>query len=121
MSVSEPTVSEEKVVTDFELGYCLGLIAGEGSFSYLWKYPCLTVKVRDYDPEMLKYLTRCFGGKVYGPYPGTGFSNGATIQWMLYGRKLARILPLLHKLPAGHKRRQFETWLVAHAAFFAKC
>jgi hypothetical protein len=52
----------------FDLGYVIGLIVGEGSFTGDRRDGCLTVKLHEEDPEPLERLKQVFGGRVYGPY-----------------------------------------------------
>jgi len=99
-------------LTPFEIGFCMGLIAGEGSFTSGGEYdvPKLIVGVGHNDPKMLYYLQRCLGGKVYGI--GTDQHH---IQWRLNTRELARLIPFFHKhLPDCHKREQFLAWAEKH-------
>jgi hypothetical protein len=52
----------------FDLGYVIGLIVGEGSFTGDRRDGCLTVKLHEEDPEPSERLKQVFGGRVYGPY-----------------------------------------------------
>jgi hypothetical protein len=92
-------------VDERELWFCLGLIAGEGSFSHAGNAPVLTVCVKHDDPEMLRTLQRCFGGRVYGIE-----SNAYQIQWTLRGQELINALPLLDLMPSCRKREQYLAW-----------
>lgn len=104
-------------LSDFERGYCMGLVAGEGCFTHThslrFTYPVITVGVSENDPEMLAYLQRCLGGRIYGPY------KHGKIFWNLTGRAIVPVLPLLlSQLPPGAKRRQFELWHARFKPFF---
>ena len=93
----------------FELGYCIGLIVGEGCFAWHHKAKqivCLRVHLHMEDPEPLDALQRCFGGKLYGPY----HSNGRHfLCWVLVGTALKTAAPVLFQhMPVCKKRRQME-------------
>lgn len=101
----------------FDIGYIMGLVIGEGSFtssadSQERRVPRLSVKMIVDDRAPLDMLAAFLGGKVYGPY------QGKTCQYCLYvlrGAALNRSLPLFVKyLPASRKRRQFVAWLTLH-------
>jgi hypothetical protein len=95
-------------VDQFDIGYLIGLIVGEGSFTGDRRAPLLSVKMRDEDPEPLHRLARTLGGKVYGPYHHDGR------QFFLYhlrGQALRSAASLfLTYLPSGRKRRLFLAW-----------
>lgn len=95
----------------------MGLIVGEGSFSGDRKNPCLQVKLHEEDPLPLTALYRALGGRIHGPYRYTQ-ADGVerrSIVWLLRGRALMALLPLIDKhLPPSRKREQFELWLVKY-------
>lgn len=100
----------------FDLGYALGLIVGQGSFTGDRRQPSLEVKLHRRDLEVLEHLARVFGGRIFGPYVHGGRSLYA---YMLRGRELKDALPLIHRhLPSSWKRMQFETWRSKYASFF---
>ena len=110
-------------LSEFDIGYIMGLIVGEGTFSYkrvystkqVHYYPFIAVAMHMRDPEPTQYLHSIFGGSLNGPY-----ANGM-ITWWLSGHRCEALLPLLMKyLPASEKRRQFEVWHERFRPFFEK-
>jgi hypothetical protein len=100
----------------FALGYAMGLIVGEGSFTGDREQPSLEVKLHRRDMEPLEHLQRTLGGRIYGPYARGGRNLYA---YMLRGRELRRALPVLQEhLPASWKRLQFQQWRTRYAEFF---
>ena len=98
----------------FTLGYLMGLLVGEGSFSSDGRTPALSVRLHARDPQPLAWLERTLGGRVYGPYQSQGRHYSV---WHLRGATLRRALPLLERyLPPSHKREQFLAWRAAHFA-----
>jgi hypothetical protein len=103
-------------VDPFALGYAMGLIVGEGSFTGDRLQPSLEVKLHRRDLEPLEHLQRTLGGRIYGPY-ARGTRNHYA--YMLRGSELRRALPLLREhLPASWKRTQFDEWSRRYADFF---
>ena len=103
----EPDAAPE-VKNDFDLGYAMGLIVGEGSFSGDRRQPVLAVKLHERDPAPLLFLLRALGGKVYGPYH---HECRRFYVYFLRGPDLRRAIPLfLHHLPQSWKRHQFLEW-----------
>ena len=101
----------------FHIGYLMGLLVGEGSFTGDRKAPALQVKLHEADPLPLLNLQRALGGRIHGPYHHAG-KDGITRHytvWYLRGKGLMALLPLIHRhLPASRKREQFEMWLVKY-------
>lgn len=105
---------------DFQLGYCLGLIAGEGSFSRMSangeEYPRLSVSVSACDSAMLAHLVKQFGGRINGPYAAL---SGVFITWYLVSKPLCDAIPIiLEHMPSCHKREQMLVWLERHKEYF---
>ena len=99
---------QPEVRNDFDLGYLMGLIVGEGCFSGDRRRPRLAVKLHERDPQPLQFLVRALGGKVYGPYHHDG---RRFLVYYLGGADLRRAIPLfLHHLPRSWKRHQFLEW-----------
>ena len=100
----------------FDLGYAMGLIVGQGSFTGDRQQPSLEVKLHRRDLAALEHIARVFGGRIFGPYAYGGRNLYA---YMLRGRELKDALPLLQQhLPISWKRVQFETWRAKYAAVF---
>ena len=100
----------------FALGYAMGLIVGEGSFTGDRLQPSLEVKLHRRDLEPLEHLQRTLGGRIYGPYARGGRNHYA---YMLRGHELRRALPvILEHLPSSWKRLQFDEWRRRYSEFF---
>jgi hypothetical protein len=102
-------------VDSFDLGYAMGLIVGEGSFTGDRQQPSLEVKLHRRDMEPLEHLQKVLGGRVFGPYAHGGRNLYA---YMLRGRELRDALPTIKEhLPVSWKRVQFEAWRAKYATF----
>jgi hypothetical protein len=102
-------------VDSFELGYAMGLIVGDGSFTGDKQQPSLEVRLHRRDLEPLEHLQRTFGGRIFGPYARQGRNH---YTYMLRGTELRNALPVLQDhLPASWKRAQFETWRMKYSEF----
>ena len=100
-----------------QIGYLMGLIVGEGSFTGDRKDPVLAIKLAEDDPQPLLDCQRFLGGKVYGPYRHAEKDGDkkSFIVWRLTGKPLVAALPMLGKhLPPSRKRNQFDVWLVKY-------
>jgi len=100
-------------LTDFEAGYLLGLLVGEGSFGGTGKHPQVTLRMHARHAKLFLWLERRLpGSKLYGPY----FHGGRSyLQWMARGSFLRQeLVPFIAK-HAG--------WLDEHVAerFSAMC
>jgi len=95
-------------VNDFELGFSMGLVLGQGVFTGHEANPALQLRAHRRDVEALDILTRVLGGRVFGPYAHEGRH---TYTYMLRGAELRDALPLLERhLPSSWRRDQFEAW-----------
>jgi len=100
----------------FGLGYAMGLIVGEASFTGDRQQPSLEIRMHRRDLEPLEHVKRILGGRVFGPYAHGGRN---LYVYMLRGRELRDALPILQQhLPSSWKRIQFESWRARHADFF---
>ena len=100
----------------FDLGYAMGLIVGEGSFTGDRLQPSLEIKMHRRDMEPLEHLQRTLGGRIFGPYAHGGRNLYA---YMLRGRELRDAVPVIQEhLPSSWKRVQFESWRAKYASFF---
>jgi hypothetical protein len=103
-------------VDQFALGYAMGLIVGEGSFTGDRQQPSLEVKLHRRDLEPLEHLQRTLGGRIYGPYARGGRNH---YSYMLRGQDLRRAVPVIHEhLPSSWKRLQFDEWRRRYSEFF---
>ncbi len=85
-------------LSEFEIGYLIGILVGEGHFGGDGKQPQVTLRMHTDHERLFQWLdTRLPGSKLYGPYHHGGRSY---YQWMARGPFLRdELLPLL------------ETWL----------
>ena len=103
---------------EFDIGYIMGLVVGEGSFTADRQQPYLQVKFHARDPFPLRQLAERLGGRVYGPYR---HQSRHYFTWLLRGPELKAALPLFRDhLPESWKREQFERWFEQHRHFFAR-
>jgi hypothetical protein len=94
---------------DFKLGFVMGIISGEGSFTGDYRKPALQVKMHARDITLLESLREMFGGNIYGPYT---HSDRYYCLWILRGEELRQAAEVfLSHLPECHKRIQFMEWL----------
>jgi hypothetical protein len=104
-------------VREFDIGYIMGLVVGEGSFTADRRQPYLQVKLHVRDPFPLRHLADRLGGRVYGPYR---HQTRHYYIWLLRGQALRAAIPIFRTyLPESWKREQFERWLDQHSEFFA--
>ena len=102
---------------EFDVGYIMGLVVGEGSFTADRRQPYLQVKLHARDPFPIRHLAERLGGRVYGPYH---HQTRHYYVWLLRGPALRDAVPIFQAyLPESWKREQFERWLDQHSAFFA--
>jgi hypothetical protein len=96
------------VVELFALGYAMGLVAGEGSFTGDRQQPSLEIRMHRRDIEPLEDVRRVLGGRIFGPYVHGGRH---LYVYMLRGRELKEAVPVIQDhLPSSWKRVQFEAW-----------
>lgn len=99
-------------IADFDLGYIMGIIVSEGSFTGDWRNPCLQIKLHQRDIAVLEFLQSALGGKIYGPYH---HGDRHYSMWMLRGDDLDQAVDLfIRHLPPSHRRAQFLSWLVKY-------
>jgi hypothetical protein len=110
-------------LSDFDLGFLVGLLVGEGSFGGDGKQPQVTLRMHTRHEALFRWLMERFPNtKLYGPYNHGGRSY---YQWMARGRTLVEdLLPLLeaHVAPEldGHAAERFEEMRTRYAAFIAR-
>ncbi|MBV9879628.1 MAG: hypothetical protein JO180_03990 [Gemmatirosa sp.] len=92
----------------FYLGYAMGLIVGEGSFTGDARRGALSLKLHQRDPGPFQLLRYVLGGRVYGPYT---HSNRHYALYQLRGADLEAALPLFDRyLPPSYRREQYVRW-----------
>lgn len=102
----------------FAIGYAMGLIAGEGSFTGDRQQPSLEIRMHRRDIEPLEDVRRVLGGRIFGPYTHGG---RPLFVYMLRGRELKDALPmLLEHLPSSWKRVQFDAWREKYRDYFER-
>jgi hypothetical protein len=81
-------------VGEFEIGFLLGILAGEGHFGGDGRQPEVTLRMHTRHERLFRWLQRAFpGGRLYGPYHHGGRDY---YQWMARGEYLRRTLvPLI--------------------------
>ena len=110
-------------LSDFERGFVVGLLVGEGSFGGDGKQPQVTLRMHTRHEALFQWLTARFPrSRLYGPYSHGGRSY---YQWMARGRTLVEdLLPLLeqHMGPEldGHAAERFAEMCDRYAAFIAR-
>ena len=84
------------MLTPFESGYLLGLLAGEGHFGGDGRGPQVTLRMHVRHEKMFRWLEKTFpDGRLYGPYSHGGREY---YQWMVRGRALKEeLLPILQQ------------------------
>jgi hypothetical protein len=98
--------------TDFDKGYMVGLLVGEGHFGGDGRQPQVTLRMHVRHEALFNWIERTFpGGKLYGPYNHDGRHY---FQWMARGSYLREVLmPILDeyltaKLDAASAERYDE-------------
>jgi hypothetical protein len=103
MTVKQPecftgnlTVKQQPTWNDFDVGYLLGLLVGEGHFGGDGRQPQVTLRMHTDHEKLFRWIQSTFpGGKLYGPYHHGGRSY---YQWMARGTYLREVLlPLLEE------------------------
>jgi hypothetical protein len=95
-------------MTEFEVGYLMGLIVGEGSFTGDRKKYRLDINLHESDLQPLITVKNLLGGRINGPYEHAGRKFWA---YRLESRQLRTHLRLFYeRLPRSRKREQFLKW-----------
>jgi hypothetical protein len=97
-----------RTLSDFEIGYIVGLIVGEGSFTGDKHQPSLQLRMQHTDPEPIKYVWQIIGGNIFGPYT----HGERTYTFVIVrGDDLKDSLELFYNhMPECRKRRLFLEW-----------
>ena len=110
-------------LSEFDKGFTVGLLVGEGSFGGDGKQPQVTLRMHTRHEALFAWLLERFPRtKLYGPYTHGGRSY---YQWMARGRTLVEdLLPLLEeRLTAaldGHAESRFQEMVEKYSAFIAR-
>jgi hypothetical protein len=95
LTVSQPDTSTARVPTDFEVGFFIGILVGEGHFGGDGRNPQITLRMHTRHEQLFRWVLDTFGGKLYGPYHHGGRRY---FQWMMRGRPLRdELLPLIYR------------------------
>ena len=88
-------------LSDFDRGFFVGLLIGEGSFGGDGKQPQITLRMHTRHEALFHWLKDHFpDSRLYGPYHHGGRSY---FQWMARGTTLVRdVLPLLDETLSDH-------------------
>jgi hypothetical protein len=101
MTVKQPacftgnlTMKQRSKWSDFDIGYLLGLLVGEGHFGGDGRQPHVTLRMHTDHEALFLWIQETFpGGKLYGPYHHGGRSY---YQWMARGVYLREtLMPIL--------------------------
>jgi len=102
-------------MTDFEEGFLVGILVGEGHFGGDGRQPQVTLRMHVRHEELFHWLLGIIpGSKLYGPYHHGGRSY---YQWMTRGKALRdELLPILFRrfdIMDAHVRERIEE-MTAH-------
>ena len=87
-------MKQQRKSRDFDIGYLLGLLVGEGHFGGDGRQPHVTLRMHTDHEALFLWIQETFpGGKLYGPYHHGGRSY---YQWMARGVYLREtLMPIL--------------------------
>jgi hypothetical protein len=103
--------------TQFEFGFLVGLLVGEGHFGGDGRQPHVTLRMHARHEAIFRWLERTFpGGRVYGPYHHGGRNY---LQWMARGAFLRdELVPVLDRfLSPSLDRHSFERFQLMKARY----
>ncbi len=92
----ETTTGVRVALNEFEIGYLVGVLVGEGHFGGDGKQPHITLRMHTDHENLFRWLEdKLPGGKLYGPYNHSGRHY---FQWMARGDFLRNeLVPLLDR------------------------
>lgn len=87
-------------MNEFEKGFFLGLLVGEGHFGGDGKQPQITLRMHVRHERLFRWLVeKVPGSRLYGPY---NHGNRQYFQWMARGDSLKNdLIPLLNSVDLG--------------------
>ncbi len=103
--------------TQFDVGYLVGLLVGEGHFGGDGRQAQVTLRMHVRHEAIFRWLERTFpGGRLYGPYHHGGRDY---LQWMARGRFLRdELVPILDRwLSPELDRHSFERFQLMKARY----
>ena len=107
-------------LSDFDRGFLIGLLVGEGSFGGDGRQPQVVLRMHTRHEAIFRWLEERFPScRLYGPYHHGGRSY---YQWMARGRALVQdLLPLLESedlaVLDGHAAERFHAMRANYASF----
>jgi hypothetical protein len=110
-------------ISDFDRGFFVGLLIGEGSFGGDGKQPQITLRMHTRHEAVFRWLEERFPScRLYGPYHHGGRSY---YQWMARGTALVRdVLPLLEDVLVNrldaHAAQRLETMRTSYSAYIER-
>ncbi|HEX3803852.1 MAG TPA: hypothetical protein VHV75_13515 [Solirubrobacteraceae bacterium] len=110
-------------LSEFDRGFVVGLLVGEGSFGGDGKQPQVTLRMHTRHEALFRWLMERFPrSRLYGPYNHGGRSY---YQWMARGRTLVEdVLPILeaHIGPDldAHAAERFDEMRQRYGPFIAR-
>ena len=110
-------------LSDFDRGFFIGLLVGEGSFGGDGRQPQVALRMHTRHEAIFRWLEAHFPNcRLYGPYHHGGRSY---YQWMARGRALVQdVLPVLEAVDLtpldGHGAARFAEMRAAYAAFIER-
>jgi hypothetical protein len=117
------TEQTDQELSEFDRGFIVGLLVGEGSFGGDGKQPQVTLRMHTRHEALFRWLMGRFPrSRLYGPYNHGGRSY---YQWMARGRTLVQdVLPILEAhLDAGldgHAAARLSEMRERYAGFIAR-
>ncbi len=110
-------------LSDFDRGFLIGLLVGEGSFGGDGRQPQVVLRMHTRHEAIFRWLEARFPNcRLYGPYRHGGRSY---YQWMARGRALVEdLLPLLEAEDLrgldGHAADRFQAMCDGYSEFIAR-
>src|SRR5690348_17721139 len=110
-------------LSDFDRGFLIGLLVGEGSFGGDGRQPQVVLRMHTRHEAIFRWLDARFPTcRLYGPYHHGGRSY---YQWMARGRALVDdLLPVLEAVDLtqldGHGAERFRDMCRAYSAFIER-
>ncbi|HEY2320782.1 MAG TPA: hypothetical protein VGH67_20920 [Solirubrobacteraceae bacterium] len=110
-------------LSDFDRGFLVGLLVGEGSFGGDGRQPQVVLRMHTRHEAIFRWLEAHFPScRLYGPYHHGGRSY---YQWMARGRALVQdVLPVLEAVDLArldaHGAARFQEMCDGYAAFIAR-
>jgi hypothetical protein len=110
-------------LSDFDRGFLIGLLVGEGSFGGDGRQPQVVLRMHTRHEAIFRWLVERFPNcRLYGPYNHGGRSY---YQWMARGRALVEdLLPVLEAVDLtqldGHGAERFHDMCDAYGSFIQR-